>query len=801
MWRRRLIIAALIVGAQAAVLAVTYRAVVFHNRTLLTGSVVTGTEGATPPYGYPGPAPSGFNEIDAGASAWQYVPQIQKAHDELAGGQVPYWSANIMLGAPLLADPIHGLLNPLTWPLVASPSTGMWDAWLLFRLLLAGVLCSALAWYLGLRPIPATLAGAVYMLSGVFQVRTTTIQTDVMAIVPLLILAVEYCVRKPSPRSSGLLAVAVAATILFGMPEEDFLCLAAGALYFVVRVVTESIHGRRPPEPRVLYAGLGGGLVGVLFSLPMILPLVEYLGQAWTSHVPGSHSALQVEDAGQLLRLVGPHWTGAGPYYQVGFAPFDNWFGVGAIFVAVLGVFTRAFPRGVRTMLVLTAVLVEAKVVGVPGWFNQLVGNLPVISQVTLWAYSGVFVSLAVALLAGAGLQRIELGAVRAWWAIGAGAVLAAVIAAATPMFLAAKTVHWSEVAVSAAVLFVVVVGASLAAHQPRWAPRLGTLLAGGAVLAEVIYLATPRVPLAVRYDPLSPTPTSAYLRQLMPSGSGRSYSATQILYPMSSQAFNVDDIRNIDALYIERSYRYLKLFVDPGLTDRLDGVPPDAANFIHNPFMNALNVKYILVAPGQGNAASLPPDQFTLETVAADGVSIYRNRDAAPRAQVFFNVATATAEQGAATIMGQPGFDPTTAAVVETTRPQAVSGGPPVPARIDSYQDNRVVVTTNTSRPGLLVVADAYYPGWEADVDGKPVSIDAVDIAMRGVSVPAGTHTVTMQFRPKSFEAGALGIPAGLLVFVAGGYAVPMARRVRRRRHAHAGLPSSQNHDVLPVP
>src|ERR1035441_5944196 len=54
-WRRRLVIACLIVGAQAVVLCVTYRAVVVHGRTLLTGQLVQGPEGAAPPYGYLGP--------------------------------------------------------------------------------------------------------------------------------------------------------------------------------------------------------------------------------------------------------------------------------------------------------------------------------------------------------------------------------------------------------------------------------------------------------------------------------------------------------------------------------------------------------------------------------------------------------------------------------------------------------------------------------------------------------------------------------------------------------------------------
>jgi hypothetical protein len=780
-WRRRLIIAALIVGAQAAVLGVTYRAVLFHDRTLLTGSIVSGTEGVRPPYGYPGPAPSGFNEVDAGASGWVLVPQIRKAHAEISNGQLPLWSANVMLGAPLAAAVQNGLFNPLMWPLVADPTTGVWDVWLLTRLLMAGVLCSALAWYLGLRPVAATIAGMVYMMSGVFQLRTTTIQTGVMAVLPLLILAAEYCLRKPSRRSSGLLAAAVAATILVGMPEESFVCLSMGALYFAVRFAAEWAHHRRSPDLRVAYAALGGGLVGVLCSLPLILPLLEYLGVGWTIHQPGAHDALEIEDAGQLLRLVGPHWSGSGPYYQVGFAPWDNWFGVGAIFLAVLGLFTRAFPRGVRTLMVLTAVLVEAKIVGFPGWFNQLIGNLPVISQITLAAYAGVLVSLAVALLAGAGFQRIELGAVKARHAITIAVVLGAIVAAAAPAFLAAKSVVWSDVALTGAVLILVAEGARLAARTARRPRAIGLFMAAGGVTAELILLATPGVPLPIRYDPLSATPTTTYLQRVMPTGSGRSYSATQILYPATSQAFDIDDIRNLDAIYIERTYRYIKLFIDPALTDRFDGLAPDAANFIHNPFMNALNVEYILVAPPLADAATLPADQFTLETVAADGVGIYRNRDATARAQVVFDVTRATSEQNAAALMGRTGFDPTKSAVVETNRSLPVSSHPPVPAHVDSYTDSRVVVTTTTSEPGTLVIADAYYPGWQAEVDGRPANIYPVDVALRGVQVPAGTHTVTMLYRPQSLEAGALGVPAGLIVFFIGGWAVPAAIRARR--------------------
>ncbi|MFZ0180915.1 MAG: hypothetical protein WAL84_13745, partial [Candidatus Dormiibacterota bacterium] len=463
-WRRRLVTLALVVGANAAVLTVTYRAVVFHDRTLLTGTYLQGTEFVSGPYGYPAPVPVGWNEVDAGASAWGFVPQIKKAHLELTQGELPLWDANVMLGAPLAADATHGLFNPLTWPLVASPTPGVWDAWLLARLLAAGVFCTYLCRYLGLRPLPATVAGFVYMMSGVFELRTTTIQTGVMAMLPLLILGVERCLRQPSRTSSGILAVAVASSVLFGMPEETALCLLMGAAWFLVRFAATLTRTHRLPPVNVVYAAVGGGVVGLLFSLPLILPFSEYVGNALTQHPPGSHPSLQLEDWRQLLSFVGPHWNIVGPRGFAGaLAPVDNWFGIGALFLGALGAFSRALSRSVRILLVVTAVAVVAKVVGFPEWYNQLFANTPVLGQITFWAYSGVLVSLAVALLAGAGLQSIALGSVKPRHVLACATVLVAITAALAPTYLSGTPVRFSQVAITVGALLVVVAGALLA--------------------------------------------------------------------------------------------------------------------------------------------------------------------------------------------------------------------------------------------------------------------------------------------------------------------------------------------------
>jgi len=786
-WRRAATIV-LIVAAQASVLALTYHQVI-DNHTLLTGNSLPGTDGVPPPYGYPGPVPS-FNEIDPGASAWQWVTQVRKAHDLVARGELPLWNANVMLGAPLAGDPINGLMNPYTWPLIAHPSAGAWDIWLLSRLLMAGVLCTLLGWYLGLRPLPATIAGLVYMMSGVFQVRTTTIQTSDMALLPLLILAVELCVRRPTRWSSGLLGLAVPLTVLFGMPEETFLCLLMAAIYFAVRVGAEWVHRRRPPTINVAYAAVGGGFVGLLLSLPLVFPFVEFVRSGLQFHGSNSHAALVIQDARQLLSVVGPHWNIVGPrlFTSSTFAPVDNWFGIGALFLAVLGAFSRGLPRGVRALFVIAPIAVEAKNVGFPDWFNQMIGHTPVLGQVTFWAYSGVLVSLGVAILAGAGLQRIELRRVRRTRVVAAASVLAAGVAIAAPVFLAGTSARASQVAITVVVFLVVVAGAIVAVSRgSRW-HTYGVLVCATAVTAELILLAMPENPLSLRYDPLSPTPTTTYLQRVMPSGSGRSYSFDGTLYPTTSAAFGLDDIRDLDAIYPGRTYQYLKLFVDPDLSDRFDGLGNAAALVNHNPFFDLLNVEYVLVAPPLPlKAAGLAGGQFVLQAIAGDGVGIYRNEHAAPRAQVFFNVTGARSESAAAAVMAQPGFDPSKRAVVEAGQTLPPASRDPIPARVVSYSDSKVTITTSTSQPGMLVLADAYYPGWEAEVDGHPVTIHPADIALRGIEVPAGRHTVIVEYRPLSFAVGALGVPIGLIAFGVGGWAVPDARRSLRRRSKRA--------------
>src|SRR5207253_2135464 len=70
---------------------------------------------------------------------------------------------------------------------------------------------------------------------------------------------------------------------------------------------------------------------------------------------------------------------------------------------------------------------------------------------------------------------------------------------------------------------------------------------------------------------------------------------------------------------------------------------------------------------------------------------------------------------------------------------------------KITSYSENRVTMDVDSARPGVAVLHDLYYPGWEARVDGEARPVLHTNILFRGVEVPAGHHVVSFEFHPLS--------------------------------------------------
>ena len=74
-------------------------------------------------------------------------------------------------------------------------------------------------------------------------------------------------------------------------------------------------------------------------------------------------------------------------------------------------------------------------------------------------------------------------------------------------------------------------------------------------------------------------------------------------------------------------------------------------------------------------------------------------------------------------------------------------------PAEVRSYQPNRIEV--DAEGPGLLVLADPWYPGWTAAIDGAATTLYRVDFLFRGATLTPGRHVVTFTFQPWTLRIG----------------------------------------------
>jgi hypothetical protein len=83
----------------------------------------------------------------------------------------------------------------------------------------------------------------------------------------------------------------------------------------------------------------------------------------------------------------------------------------------------------------------------------------------------------------------------------------------------------------------------------------------------------------------------------------------------------------------------------------------------------------------------------------------------------------------------------------------------------VDASDPGRIVLQARLASPGLVVLADTYYPGWSARVDGAHASIFPADLLFRAVFVPPGMHEVVLTYAPRSLALGVLLCLVGAVV------------------------------------
>jgi uncharacterized membrane protein YfhO len=99
------------------------------------------------------------------------------------------------------------------------------------------------------------------------------------------------------------------------------------------------------------------------------------------------------------------------------------------------------------------------------------------------------------------------------------------------------------------------------------------------------------------------------------------------------------------------------------------------------------------------------------------------------------------------------------------------------------THEDSRqLVIEAEAPEDGFLLLADTFYPGWTARVDGHPTPMYRANLSVRGIQLPKGRHEVRFTFDAPGFMRGlqiTLLAVSTLMLWVGGAaYADRRARR-----------------------
>jgi hypothetical protein len=679
--------------------------------------------------------PAGVRDLGANwemaDSVAQFQPFLAYTRERLP--DIPLWNPYIEGGRPFNANMQSAIFSPFSWPAYVLPfwwSLGLIGA---LKLWVPAFGMFLLARRLG-QSVGASLLAGVVAGFGLFHVVWLAWPlSSVWAWLPWVLLLTDHVVRAPTRRAFAGLAVVVALQYFGGHPETSFHVLAVAFLFALLR-------GPR----RILYY-LGGVAAGTALAALVLVPFIELLAHSSDlSNRAGRDPAKTPLRFGLALALP-DYW---GRPTQLVSQPFivTRAFYAGAL-PLMLAVAALLKPTRERVAVAATGAVALAIVLGVQPFFF-VANHVPGFSQAHNTRLA-IVTLVCIALLAGWGLDSIRPS--RALTAIvvfiGLAPVLAGLARAGAYPVGAALKVAWgfatpksTDVLPLASILiwvpFAVLAGA-LILWRPRW-------LVPAAIALTMLDLAragmgqNPAIPVSHAKTPRTGAMAAIGDERFVAVG-GPDAGITPLTANVGMR-YGLRDGRGYD---YPTDKRYDDLW-------RRAVTKPDPLGFAL-PSTQANTSETALRAMGLLAVSRVMSDRPLPLRQVYDGpdAHVYENPRSVPRA---FVIGHETVTDDQLRTVTAASFDPRASAAVSERLNLAGGTGS---ARITADEPERVVVRAEANNRALLVLADTWFPGWRATIDGRSAPIVRTDQLLRGVVLPAGAHTVEFTYVPWSWRIG----------------------------------------------
>jgi hypothetical protein len=738
----------------------------------------------------------------------------------LRRGVLPLWCPFIYCGYPLLAEGQTGTFYPTNAIFFLTlPSPTAFELSLLLHYVLAAAGAFVFLGALGLSG-PARSIGAMgFALSGYMTARLAYVNLiQVAAWLPWLLLVAGRVARAASWRWGSVLALVMAAQLLAGHPQTCVYCFIAAAVWFAALLPRST---RRLKATGVFAAAHA---VGLMIAAVQLAPTLEL---ALQSHRQGG---LALREAG--LGSMQPGWpvTWVFPYF-FGLSEPDRFVfpgypafwggtcfwelcaypGIVVLVLALIG----AGVRRKRLPFVILALLGLGLALGKYSPLFPVLQRVPVLGWFRLPARALLLTAFSLSVLAGIGLDAVlsarcsrrRLVVTLSVLVIGSVAVFPLTRLAlrhSRPLIenrisslLEDRGVPptggedlWRDYHPTARDLLGQIERSTrVTSRQNSYFLALLILVAGVVVLSRhrrmppgtassllLLLLGTDLCVFGITYNPTMPARNA----QAQPSvlsrlprgdtGSWRAWATNDTHYFLSDYHRRFSDGRFSDpwpqALELLPT-NYNMLWRVPSPTGR---TPLPLRQFHrllewleHNRLhttagvLDLCNVRYLI---------SYRPLDSLPQIAQGDNWHLYDSPGALPRAFVLPDSCGPPEAVSLEALLG--GESPSRSAIVARQ--------PEWRADMKSYSQHHVEVAAVLPGAGYLVVTDAWYPGWRAEVDGEAAEVKRAYGLFRSVRLEAGQHLVRLRYVPRSLQIGALLTLLGLAMALAA--VAPVKRR-----------------------
>jgi hypothetical protein len=692
--------------------------------------------------------------VDAGAPAWQEAPADYFFRNARARGQPrPSWNPYVGSGSPIALDGINASTSPTRWFLSHFPGDQGRDVLVFTRFLLWTF---GIVWAVGLLGASSPLLAAVALAAVLAPYAATFIDIiflDVDLLGPwFLLLLVAFVTGKLSLRA------AAAASLALGLFVSAMGFLQAQIVFCaVVALLALAAAPRTRGRSLVLAAGIAAG--EIVFStswLPLLLNLDGFVS---------SRNVLCIIEMGQ----------GAASFWQsLIHPPLTGFATATATATLVGGGIVLLFGTRRWSFLVVTLAAIGAWIVlGLP----HAACSLPLLSGARfvrhLVPHFEMLFIFGVAMAAHAASEHLDRK--RTWIAFAAAAAASFAIAAGV------SGVVWLRVigCLVIGVMLGIIAGlpwrpSAVQATARRAAFETGLVLFAfmpyffGSPISDSLWVGragAPQVaPLPVNIDSSTPLGT---VQSLARTEDRRHFSPAGFLYPNWSGALDIPDLLSIGAFY-PIGYHELNAALFPRWErDPQHGLVPD--RFVPPPPSATMSPEFQRV---------MAAHRVSLLTFIA-GKAFFA---AAPspydrtRCRLLSRSLSAAAESWVCPEIGGIGYFPERIQVVHS-RPEALTilqGAPPseiirlgvlgpeldLAAPLEAgagrvlsveRQGDDLAYVLEVERAGVFVIADTWFRGWHATVNGAPVPISRANVAFKAVRVPTGRVELHLHFSPET--------------------------------------------------